>query len=338
MNPVDPDAQTFRKPGRAPILGHKTHFLVDGGKANIITAVESRAACEADGQAVGTLLDKHRAALGRQARELVGDRGYGSETALKDCVQRGVQPLLGIRTATNPHGGINREEFNFVPERDLYVCPQGKELTRFTENIFSPPDDLQAGHWCLPGLSSASALRLRTTRSSHCSTVGCGGRRGDVGAQQDAPLTPPGAAPAGHKRTHQRQRQRKAWLRQGAVPRADEDADSGAAHCSGHEPHAAGSSAARSPVGSGDSAGKARGSPGHLGPPFFTKHSHRPCRHPGLPSACLTLLEAFRRHLIGLRQRSHCGVKARWVRRRESPKGSVCIRQSGWGGRIRTSV
>jgi transposase len=133
---VDPDAQTFRKPGRAPILGHKTHFVVDGGKANIITAVESRAACEADGQAVGTLLDKHRAALSRQARELVGDRGYGSETALKDCVQRGVQPLLGIRTATNPHGGINREQFTFVPERDLYVCPQGKELKRFAENIF----------------------------------------------------------------------------------------------------------------------------------------------------------------------------------------------------------
>ena len=77
-------------------------FVVDGGKANIITAVEARAACEADGQAVGMLLDKHRAALGRQARELVGDRGYGSETALKDCVQRGVQPLLGIRTAHKP--------------------------------------------------------------------------------------------------------------------------------------------------------------------------------------------------------------------------------------------
>ena len=136
VNPVDPDAQTFRKPGKAPILGHKTHFLVDGGKANIITAVESRGACEADGQAVGVLLDKHQETLGRPARELVGDRGYGSETALKDCVQRGVQPLLGIRAITNPHGGISRDEFTFVPEQDLYRCPTGKELKRFTENVF----------------------------------------------------------------------------------------------------------------------------------------------------------------------------------------------------------
>jgi hypothetical protein len=102
VNPVDPDAQTFRKPGRAPILGHKTHFLVDGGKVNIITAVETAGACEADGQAVGGLLDKHQAVLGRPARELVGDRGYGSEKALGDCVERGVQPLLGIRAATPP--------------------------------------------------------------------------------------------------------------------------------------------------------------------------------------------------------------------------------------------
>jgi len=134
VNPVDPDAQTFRKPGRAPILGHKTHFLVDGGKENIITAVESRGACEADGQAVGVLLDKHRANVGRPAGELVGDRGYGSETALKDCVERGVQPLLGIRAVTNPHGGISRKEFSYVPEKDLYLCPKGKELRRFTEN------------------------------------------------------------------------------------------------------------------------------------------------------------------------------------------------------------
>lgn len=135
LSPVDPDAQTFVKPGRTPILGHKTHFLVDGGKATIITAVEVRGACEADGQAVGVLLDKHRGVLSRAARELVGDRGYGSETALRMCVEREVQPLLGIRASTNPHGGLNRSAFTYVAERDRYICPQGKELTRSHENI-----------------------------------------------------------------------------------------------------------------------------------------------------------------------------------------------------------
>ena len=135
LSPVDPDAQTFRKPGMTPILGHKTHFLVDGGKATIITAVEARGACEPDGNAVGTLLDKHRVVVGRPARELVGDRGYGSELALQMCVERNVQPLLGVRASTNPHGGLNREAFTYVAGRDLYICPQGKELRRAGENV-----------------------------------------------------------------------------------------------------------------------------------------------------------------------------------------------------------
>jgi len=157
VSPVAPDAQTFRKAGRAPILGHKTHFVVDGGKANIITAVESRAACEADGQAVGTLLDKHRAALGRQARELVGDRGYGSETALRDCVQRGVQPLLGISDSHKPprrhqpRGG-RRNLLTRVPKSAQTL------VAALVRSIFAQPDQTaqkagpgrQAPLWPLP--------------------------------------------------------------------------------------------------------------------------------------------------------------------------------------------
>src|SRR5260370_26647094 len=119
----------------APMSWHKPHFLVDGGRATIIAAVEASGAWEADGTAVGTLLDKHRLSLGRAARELVGDRGYGSEAALQMCVERDVQPLLGVRASTNPHGGLDRKAFAYVAARDLYICPQGKELRRVGENI-----------------------------------------------------------------------------------------------------------------------------------------------------------------------------------------------------------
>lgn len=72
---------------------------------------------------------------GRAARELVGDRGYGSETALRMCVERNVQPLLGVRASTNPHGGLDRKAFTYVAARDLYICPQGKELRHAGENV-----------------------------------------------------------------------------------------------------------------------------------------------------------------------------------------------------------
>ena len=131
VNSVDPDAQVFKKLGKTPMLSHKTHFVVDDGKANIITAVEVTGSCESDGRPVGKLLDKHQNAVGRPARELVADRGYGSEAAVLDCVDRDVTPWLGRRVVTNTSGGLSRSEFTYVSERDLYLCPVGKELNRF---------------------------------------------------------------------------------------------------------------------------------------------------------------------------------------------------------------
>ena len=132
---TDPDAQMFHKFGQPALLSHKTHFGVDGGKAGVITTVEVGPSCEADSQVVGKMLDKHAAAVGRPVRELVGDRGYGSEAAQRACAARGVTGTLGMRTLANRHGPINRDRFSYDPNRDIFVCPNGQELNRFGENF-----------------------------------------------------------------------------------------------------------------------------------------------------------------------------------------------------------
>lgn len=58
---------------------------------------------------------------------------HGSEAAFKACLRRGVQPTIGIRSLANRYG-FNRDLFTYVPERDLYICPEGKELHRLTDN------------------------------------------------------------------------------------------------------------------------------------------------------------------------------------------------------------
>lgn len=130
---TDPDAQRVIRPSVGASFSHKTHFSVDGGKVNIITAVEVRPAGEWDGQSVGRVLDKHHAALGQPVRELVGAGGYGSQTAINACVEREVKPMLRIRAPSNPHGRLPRSSFIYLPERDLYICPEGKELRRIGE-------------------------------------------------------------------------------------------------------------------------------------------------------------------------------------------------------------
>lgn len=131
VSPTDPDAQMFKKPGKTPVLSHKVHFLVDGGRHGVVTAVAVRGSCEPDGRAVGALLDKHHAVLQRPARELVSDRGYGSEAAVKECRARGVQPLLGQGSSINTHGGLSRDHFTYIADRDVYLCPRGEELKLF---------------------------------------------------------------------------------------------------------------------------------------------------------------------------------------------------------------
>ncbi len=135
LSATDPDAQLFHKLGETPVLAHKTHMVVDGGAAGIITAVEVRPACEADSHAAGRMLEKLRLAVDRPARELVGDTGHGREVAFKESLARGVEPTLRIRNLGNRHASFNRDRFTYVPKRDVFMCPEGKEMRHFTDNF-----------------------------------------------------------------------------------------------------------------------------------------------------------------------------------------------------------
>jgi transposase len=169
VSPTDPDAQMFRKLGKTALLCHKTHMAVDGGKANIITAVEVRPSCEADSHVVSTMLVKHHVNVGRPAREIVGDKGYGSEAAYKACTERGVAPTLAMRSLNNRLGIIRREEFTYVAARDIFICPQGRELRRFGHDIHGRTSAYRAVRGtcskcvlkpqCAPGVADRSITR-----------------------------------------------------------------------------------------------------------------------------------------------------------------------------------
>jgi len=128
VSSTDPDAEVATKLGQPRLLAHKTHMVVDGGKAQIITAVEVRPATEGDAHAAVPMLTKHRLKLGRSPREMVADAGYASDATWHACLELGVQPTIAMRPVLNRSGGLNPDRFTYVPERDLYICPEGKEL------------------------------------------------------------------------------------------------------------------------------------------------------------------------------------------------------------------
>ncbi len=134
VSPTDPDAEIVARRGKPATLAHKVQLTVDGGKARIITAIETRPGSEHDSQVVGRMLDRHGGAVRRPVRELVADSGYASEAAYLDCVVRGVTPTLAWRALNNRHGGFDRDRFTYLAERDVFVCPAGHEMRHSSEN------------------------------------------------------------------------------------------------------------------------------------------------------------------------------------------------------------
>jgi transposase len=135
VSTTDPDAEIASRHNGRSRLVYKTQVVVDGGKANIITAVDVGAAGDSDASSVGKMLDKHQLNLGRAPRELVGDSGYGTETGLRECEARGIQPTLNQKRKGNTTGLFSIDDFTYLSERDVYVCPAGTELVRAAEHF-----------------------------------------------------------------------------------------------------------------------------------------------------------------------------------------------------------
>lgn len=128
VSTTDPDAELVsRRDGRSG-LAYKTQVVVDGGKANVITAIEVMPACDSDASATGRMLDKHQLVVGRAPRELVGDSGYGTDGGVRQCLAREVLPTLKSPSRIRSKDRFNAQDFAYVPERNLLICPAGEEL------------------------------------------------------------------------------------------------------------------------------------------------------------------------------------------------------------------
>ena len=68
--------------------------------------------------------------FGLKPKRLAADTAYGNAATLKTLVAHGIEPHIPVidKSARND-GTFSRAEFQYDRERDLYICPGGKELT-----------------------------------------------------------------------------------------------------------------------------------------------------------------------------------------------------------------
>ena len=88
---------------------------------------------QAEVGAAKTMLDRTAEQFDLGPSRLVADAGYGSAEMIEWLVdERGIEPHVKlIDKAERTDGTFSRSDFAFDPDRNLYVCPGGKELRKY---------------------------------------------------------------------------------------------------------------------------------------------------------------------------------------------------------------
>src|SRR6266487_2855727 len=131
VSTTDPDATIMPIKGQGFHLGYHTHYVVDGGKKRIILNVLVTPSEVMENQPMLDLLWRAQFRWKLHPHQVTGDTTYGTLDiiqAVEDAHIRAYMPLAepGER---NSLLGIN--QFLYDAEKDLYTCPQGKELTYY---------------------------------------------------------------------------------------------------------------------------------------------------------------------------------------------------------------
>jgi len=130
VSTTDPDATIMlHKDGSH--LGYQTHYVVDGGKSRIILNVLVTPAEVMENQPMLDLLWHTRFRWKLWPRQVTGDTKYGTEeniVAIEDQHIRAYVPLPDIDHRTE---FFSADCFRYEAERDVYICPAGKELHFF---------------------------------------------------------------------------------------------------------------------------------------------------------------------------------------------------------------
>jgi len=127
---TDPDSRIVTKPGKPSGLYYSTHYSADS-KKKIITDVFTNYADRRDSVVLSEVYDraeKRLEKLGLAIEEISADKGYCSGKNLREFEQRNIRAYIPTKESVNTSGKINSSEFIFNEGKNIFICPNQKEL------------------------------------------------------------------------------------------------------------------------------------------------------------------------------------------------------------------
>jgi transposase len=132
---TDPQAALVARTGVDPFFAYDANYLIDNKAGIIVDAEGTRANRAAEIAIAETMIDRVGRRFDLRPKRLAGDSAYGAVRLLKALVDRNITPHVPVwDKSARPDGTFSRADFIFDPERNVYICPGGAELTS-TGNI-----------------------------------------------------------------------------------------------------------------------------------------------------------------------------------------------------------
>ena len=130
VSPSDPSAAWTTRGRHKVMFGYSLNYLIDMENAVIldVEATPTRVSKEVD--ATETMIERVEERFALKPDHLAGDVAYGTGEMLGWLVDRRIDPHIPLwdQTTVAPAGKFTRADFAYDRDRDLYICPGGKEL------------------------------------------------------------------------------------------------------------------------------------------------------------------------------------------------------------------
>ena len=132
VSPSDPAAQWTGAMRGPAFFAYANNYLIDVKFGVIMDVEASRAIRQAEVGAAKTMIERTEERFGLKPERLAADTAYGSAANLNWLVNdKKIAPHIPVFDKSRREDGtFGREDFAFDKERNVYVCPQGKILTR----------------------------------------------------------------------------------------------------------------------------------------------------------------------------------------------------------------
>jgi transposase len=131
---TDPDARSMATSGRGSgVVGYNVQVAVETKHHLIITHDVTNVG--SDRSQLSSVAKEAKATLGVEKLDAVADRGYFSSEEILACENAGITVTLPkpMTSGLIAKGRFGKQDFRYVAQQDVYICPAGERLTyRYT--------------------------------------------------------------------------------------------------------------------------------------------------------------------------------------------------------------